>query len=144
MTVLKFTPFRNLDILDNEIKKFFSDFPGATAGENEIIYQPRIDISEDEKNINIEAELPGVKKEDIKLQLENNILTIDGEKKNLSTGEKTYFRNERIFGKFSRKFTIPTDVNIDAVSAEFTDGILNINIEKKIEKPAQERTIEIK
>ncbi len=144
MTVLKFAPFRNLDTLDKEIQKFFVDFPAADSGEDGVVYQPRIDISEDEKNINIEAELPGVKKEDIKLQLENNILTINGEKKNSAAGEKTYFRNERIFGKFSRKFTIPTDINIEAISAEFTDGILNVNIEKKIEKPAQERTIEIK
>ncbi|MBZ0201036.1 MAG: Hsp20/alpha crystallin family protein [Ignavibacteriaceae bacterium] len=144
MTLLKFAPFRNLETLDNEIKKFFVDFPEATAGENEIIYQPRIDISEDEKNIHIEAELPGVKKEDVKLTLEKNILSIDGEKKNITVGEKKYFRNERIFGKFNRKFTIPTDISIKSVSAEFADGILNINIEKKIEKPAQERTIEIK
>lgn len=143
MTVLKFEPFKDLESLSSKMQKFFDDYPAAGT-EYASTYHPKIDISEDEKNIHIEAELPGVKKENIKLQIEDNILTISGDKKNASSVEKNYFRSERCFGKFSRRFTIPADINIESVSAEFTDGILNITVEKKIEIPVKERTIEIK
>jgi HSP20 family protein len=143
MTVIKFEPFKDLESLSSKMQKFFDDYPAAGT-EYASTFHPKIDITESENSISIEAELPGVKKEDIKLQIEDNILTISGEKKNAPSGEKNYFRSERCFGNFSRRFTIPADVDIQSVAAEFTDGILNINIEKRIEKHAKERTIEIK
>lgn len=143
MTVLKFEPFKDFESLTSKMQKFLEDFPGA-ANEHISSFHPKIDIAETETNIFIEAEMPGIKKEDIKLQIEDNILTITGEKKQAKSEDKKYYRSERCFGKFSRRFTLPTDFNIENITAEFTDGVLNINIEKQTEKPVKERNIEIK
>ena len=106
---------------------------------------PKIDISEDEKNIYLEAELPGVRKEDLKVKLEDNKLTISGEKKNNAEkdNKKSFYNRERIFGTFEKVFTIQTGINKDNIKAEFENGVLSLTIEKFIPEK-KERTIEIK
>ena len=107
---------------------------------------PRVDVVDDEKSIKLIAELPGVKKEDAKVLLENGLLTISGEKKNeLETGEEiNVFRNERSFGKFERKFKLPEDINPDKITAKFENGLLKISIDKLIPEIPKERIIEVK
>jgi HSP20 family protein len=109
-------------------------------------FNPRVDISEDEKNIFINAEIPGVKKEEIKISLQDNILTISGEKKSETEEkkDKNYYRSERVFGSFTRSFTLPEEINPDKVEAKFEEGILKIVIEKASPKEINERFINIK
>lgn len=143
MTLIKFEPLRDFESLGNKVHRFFGEFPSSFDYNN--TFSPKIDISEDEKNIYFEAEIPGIKKEDINISLEDNILTIKGEKKFLDDkNEKTLIRNERIYGSFTRSFTLHEEINPDAANAEFENGILKIVCEKAAHKAVKERQIQIK
>ncbi|RPI70697.1 MAG: Hsp20/alpha crystallin family protein [Ignavibacteriales bacterium] len=140
MTLIKFEPLRELENWNERINRFFNDFPST-----EFNYYPHIDISDDEKNIFVEAEIPGVKKEDMKITLQDNILTITGEKRKESEEKKkNFFRSERVYGSFTRSFTLPEDINPDSVDAKFENGILKIKISKADQKKVNEKFIEIK
>jgi HSP20 family protein len=143
MTLLKFEPLRELDNLGTKIHRVFGEFPSNFNFHNS--FHPKIDISEDEKNIYFEVEIPGIKKEDMNVSLEDNILTIKGEKKNQNDfKEKSLIRNERTFGTFTRSFTLHEEINPNSGSAEFENGILKIVLEKAKHKTAKERKIDIK
>jgi HSP20 family protein len=131
MTLIKFEPLREMESFNDRIQKFFNEFPSFGL-DSVNSFNPRIDISEDDNNIFIDAEIPGVKKEDINISLQDNILTIKGEKKSLKEDkkDKNYFRSERSYGSFTRSFTLPAEVNPDKVEAKFEDGILNVSISK--------------
>ncbi|HKB84834.1 MAG TPA: Hsp20/alpha crystallin family protein [Ignavibacteriaceae bacterium] len=144
MTYIKFEPLRELDNLNNRLHRFFGEFPANI--DLGFSFSPRVDISADDNSIFIQAEIPGVKKEDVKISLQDNILTISGKKKKNEDvkQDRQYFRNEIIYGEFSRSFTLPEDINPDKVEAEFQNGVLSITIEKDDVKAAKERNIEIK
>ena len=144
MTLIKYEPFRELENFDDKIQSLLNTFSDFNSEKEESFY-PKIDISEDEKNIYVDAEVPGLKKNDLKISLEDNILTISGEKKSeRESKEKIFYRSERNYGSFSRSFTIPGDINSDTVEAEFEDGILKIRIERLEEKKVSGRLINIK
>jgi HSP20 family protein len=144
MTFVKFEPLRELDNLNNRLHKFFGEFPANI--DLGFSFSPRVDIYADEKNIFIEAEIAGIRKEDLKISLQDNILTINGTKKKNEDKkeEKQYFRNEIIYGDFSRSFSLPEDINPDNVEAGFENGVLKITIGKQEVKTAKEKNIEIK
>ena len=143
MTLIKFEPLKDFEFLGNKVHRFFGEFPSNFNHNN--TFSPKIDISEDEKNIYFEAEVPGIKKEDINISLEDNILTIKGEKKVLDDKkDKTLIRIERNHGSFTRSFTLHEEINPDAASAEFENGILKIVLEKAMNKEVKERQIQIK
>ena len=141
MTLIKFEPLRELENWNEKIHRFFNDFQATDFN-----YYPHIDISDDENNIYVEAEISGVKKEDIKITLQDNILTISGEKKNTKEekDKKNFFRSERVYGSFTRSFTLPEDINPDSVEAKFENGILNISIQKAQPKKTAEKFIQVK
>lgn len=142
MTLLKFEPFREFDHLTSQFENFFNSGNSAFA-ENKII--PSIDIYELENSLVVEVEAPGLKKENLKLTLEDNILTIEGEKKSAEPkGLVRIFRSERAFGNFKRSFTLPVDVDPDKVNAKFENGILTITLQKLEAKNVNEKTIELK
>ncbi|MGE5681694.1 MAG: Hsp20/alpha crystallin family protein [Bacillota bacterium] len=143
MTVLRFEPMKELENLNNKIQRYFEDFPtfGLESGGN---FNPRFDISEDDKSLFIEAEIPGTKKEDLKITLHDNILTLKGEKrKEEERKDRNYFRSERIYGIFTRSFTLPVQVDSNNVDAKFEDGILRIRMEKVHPKPVNEKEIKL-
>lgn len=143
MTLIRFEPMRDLDKISNRFHHFFDEFPGFSNSSNDS-FSPRIDISESEKNILIEAEIPGVPKENLKITLQDNILSIEGEKKNeVEEKEKNFYRAERSFGKFKRSFTLPVDVDSEKVDAKFNNGILEITLSKFEPKENKERVIEL-
>ncbi|MCK9211509.1 MAG: Hsp20/alpha crystallin family protein [Ignavibacteriaceae bacterium] len=143
MTLIKFEPFRDLDLLNTNIRRFFDDFPTA-AQEFSSTYHPKIDVYEDDKKIYFEAEVPGMNKKDLNISVHDNILTVTGEKKKeYEEKGKNFFRMERAFGSFTRSFTLPDEINADKIDAKFTDGILKIEIEKAIPKKPEERVISI-
>ncbi len=143
MTLLRFEPMRDLDHFSNRFQRFFDEFPGFQNAHQDS-FSPRIDISEDEKSILIDAEVPGVPKENLKITLQDNILTIEGEKKKSNVEkEKNFYREERSFGKFKRSFTLPIEVDSENVDAKFSDGNLEIKLNKLAPKVEKEKVIEL-
>ena len=143
MTLIKFEPFKELENFDDNIQNLLNTIPDFNSEYEESFY-PKIDISEDEKNIYVDSELPGIKKNDLKISLKDNILTISGKKKNGGEEKnKSFYRMERIYGDFSRSFAIPGEINADTIDARFEDGVLNIVIEKLKEKKISGRLINI-
>lgn len=106
-------------------------------------WSPVVDISEDDKEYAIKAELPDVKKEDIKLNVHDDVLTITGERKYEKEEKgKKYHRVERAYGSFMRSFTLPEDADGTKVTAEYKDGLLNVRLPKS--EKAKPKTIEVK
>lgn len=144
MTLIKFEPLRELENLSERFNRYLGDFSNFNFTITDT-FNPRIDISDDEKNINIVAEIPGVKKENIKVTLQDNILTLEGEKKKEEEKkENNYFRSERVYGSFKRCFTLPTEVDSEKIEARFENGILHITLNKIEPKPKKTKTIELK
>ena len=144
MTLIKFEPLRELESMHDRIQRYFDDFSnfGFSFTDN---FNPRIDISDDEQTFSVIAEIPGIKKDNLKITLQDNILTIEGEKKKEDeVKEKNYYRSERVFGSFKRCFTLPSEVDSEKVDAKFEDGILKINLKKLEPKPKNEKVIELK
>jgi HSP20 family protein len=131
-------------IAEKGFDKFFNEFPNNV--EFPFKRFPRVDVIDDEKSIRLIAELPGVKKEDVKILLENGFLTVSGEKKNEIEEKKdiNLFRSERLFGSFERKFELPEDINLDEITAKFENGLLIISINKLVPEKPKERIIEVK
>ncbi len=145
MTFIKFQPISELENLEGKISQIFGDSPDLSPRFNSVI-EPVVDICEDKDKIYFELEVPGVKKDEINISFEKDILTIKGEKKN-TTGENNsleFVHSERRFGSFERKFRLPEGINFNTISAEYENGVLNIIVEKIKEKPLEERTIKIK
>ena len=137
MAVVRWDPFRDLGMLQDRMNRLFdnagrgwrTDEPAATT-----TWSPSVDIFETEGEIVVKSELPGMDRKDISLHLENNVLTLRGERKfEKETKEENYHRIEREYGSFSRSFALPTLVNGDGVSAEYKDGVLKIVLPKKEE-----------
>jgi HSP20 family protein len=137
----KWHPFRELDELQNRITGMFGRplLKPETAFREPVIpseWSPVVDITEDEKEFLIKAELPEVKREDIKVTVENGVLSITGERRfEKEEKGKKYHRVERSYGSFLRSFTLPEDTEGDKVNAEFKDGVLLVHLKKV--KPAK-------
>lgn len=151
MTLVKFNPASELSNIDKKLKKFFEDFDSPFMGEwglkpfNSNIFTPRVDVTEDNDNLYVHADVPGVDKNDIKVNLVGDVLTISGEKKIEQKDEtKNYYRIERNFGAFSRSFTLPSEIITDKITADYKDGVLKITLPKTEEAKIVEKQIEIK
>ncbi|MGE5430748.1 MAG: Hsp20/alpha crystallin family protein [Syntrophomonadaceae bacterium] len=143
MSVRKFEPIKELENFGSRVQRYFEDFP-AFGMDLSGAFSPRIDISEDESNLYVEAELPGIRKEDLKITLHDNILTLKGEKRRVEEHkDKNFYRNERTYGTFTRSFTLPVEVNSEKVDAKFEDGALMIKMEKTNPKPVNEKEIKL-
>ncbi len=143
MGLVKFDPMRSFDTLSRRMGNFLSDFDNGVNFEFGG-FSPRVDISEDEKNLYLEAELPGIKKEEVKVTVNNdNMLIIKGEKKRENevkddNDRATFMRVERSFGEFMRSFVLPDNVKNDSVKARFENGVLKVTVEKvEPEKPKE-------
>lgn len=134
----EFVPKSFSDIIDN----FFKETAGATS--KVIKFLPSVDVAEDEKNYEVNVALPGLKKEDIKIEIHENKLTVSGERKLQKEGEtKKYHTVETKYGAFYRSFYLPDNVSNENIQASFEDGILKILIPKD-EKKQGRTTVEIK
>lgn len=146
MTLVKFSPASELSNIEKRMRKFFEDFETPFEWTfNSNVFTPRVDVTEDKDNLYVHAEIPGVDKKDIKLNVVGDVLTISGEKKTEQRDEnKNYYRIERNFGSFSRSFTLPAEIVVDKISAEYKDGVLNITLPKTEEAKVVEKQIDIK
>jgi len=145
MNVVKYDPFRDMRILQNEINRLFSGTSATVNGREEIesgAWSPRIDIFENKDSLVIEAELPGMKRDDFELSFENNVLTLKGERRfERKTDDDNYHRIERSYGAFSRSFTLPQAVTAEGAKAEYANGMLSVTLAKREETKA--RKIEV-
>ena len=127
-------PMRNLFGLHNEMGRIFGDlFDSDENGTDteKTAWIPTVDVSETENGFEIRAELPGVSENDVNVSVTDNRLTIKGEKRQeAETDDKNYHRVERRYGSFQRSFTLPRHVETDAIKAQFTDGVLTLEIPK--------------
>lgn len=143
--ITRWDPFNELTSLQDRFNQlltqpFFRGFgPSAEQSLTAANFIPPVNIFEDEQTINIEAEVPGVQEKELDISLENNVLTISGERKMENEEKKENFhRIERSYGRFTRSFTLPPTVDTDNVNAEFNNGVLKITLNKREEaKPKQ-------
>jgi HSP20 family protein len=125
---------------DSQLNRLFGDFFGrASQEQNLTTWAPAVDIYEGEHELVVKADLPGVKPEELDIRVENNILTIRGERKfEKKVDEKNYLRVERAYGSFARSFSLANTVNSDAIKADYRDGVLTLSVPKREEaKPKQ-------
>ncbi len=143
MAIIRWDPFRNVATLQDRINRLFEDsFPRSRDIDEDISmceWKPLVDIYETEEGIVIKAELPGVNKEDVSVEVKNNILTLKGERfVDKEIDEDKYYRRERCFGTFHRTFTLQDTVLPDKIKAKFRNGVLEIEVPKpEEEKPRQ-------
>jgi HSP20 family protein len=146
MTITRFAPFRSplsdVALLQNRLNSIFQDFSWPTS-QNESLatgnFVPAVDIYEDVHKVVVKIEVPGVKQEDLDVRLENQTLTIKGERKFESEEkEENFHRIERRYGSFVRSFAVPQTVDTDGVTAKYDAGVLTVALNKKAEaKPKQ-------
>lgn len=116
----------------------------SSRGAEDAAVLPRLDVSSDEKAYTVSAELPGVKPEDVKLEVRDNALVLHGEKKEETREEKkNYYVSERSYGSFERVLTLPDDAVVDEIKASHKDGVLSITIPRREPEKPQSKTIEI-
>ncbi len=147
MTLVKWDPFRELEEISNRLNRMFTRPAVARGNGKELLtvadWVPTVDICETDQEYLIKAELPEVKKEDVKVTLEDGVLTIQGERKQEREEKgKRFHRVERSYGRFVRSFTLPEEVDDGHVKAEFRDGVLNLHLPKS--EKAKPKAIEVK
>jgi HSP20 family protein len=142
--LMRWDPFSELPTLQDRVNQLFSQsFSGAGRNIEQSMlsanFIPPVDVYEDDHTITLQAEIPGITEKDLDVRMENNILTISGERK-LENEEKkeNFHRIERQYGRFTRSFTLPSVVDPESVNADFENGVLKITIAKREEtKPKQ-------
>lgn len=147
MTLVRWDPFRELEEMSERLNRVFARPATRTTNGKENMtvadWTPSVDISETDGGYLIKAELPEVKKEDVKVTVENGVLTLQGERRQ-ETEEKgrRYHRIERSYGSFVRSFALPESVDESGVKAEYKDGVLNLHIPKS--ERVKPKAIEVK
>ncbi|MFO7883802.1 MAG: Hsp20/alpha crystallin family protein [Desulfobacteraceae bacterium] len=146
MALVKYNPFNEIVSFNNRLGNLFNDpffkpFFDNSEGEFKS-WQPVVDIYEENNHIVVKADLPGVKKEDISIDVENRVLTVKGEKvKEDEVKEESFLRRERSYGSFQRSFTLPSDITTDDIKADFKEGILKVEIPKPVKEQAKQIAI---
>lgn len=147
-TLTQLGPLRGVEDLQNRLATLFGGAPARRQdGQEESMtvaeWAPLVDISEDDKEYLIKAELPGLKKDDVHISVEKGVLTITGERKfEKEEKDRKHHRVERAYGSFVRTFIVPDDAEADKVAAQFKDGLLTIHIPKS--EQAKPKQIEVR
>src|SRR2546429_10022929 len=139
-TITRWEPFRGASALQDQVNRLFNDVLERTGEESSLsAWAPAVDIYETEHELVVKADLPEVDPKDLDIRVENNILTIRGERKfEKKVNEENYLRVERSYGSFARSFSLANTVNPDAIKADFQNGVLTLSIPKREEaKPKQ-------
>ena len=138
--MIRWNRFRNTSNLQEQVNRLFeSSFPAKGEASALTTWAPAVDIYETENELVIKADLPEVNEQELDVRVENNTLTIGGERKfDDKVKEENYLRVERSYGSFSRSFSLPTTVNTEAIKAEYKNGVLTVELPKRAEsKPKQ-------
>lgn len=147
--ITNWDPFKELDSFQNRLARAFGSEPARIANGTEghtpttENWQPLVDIVEDEKEFVITAEIPQVRKEDVKVTVEDGILVISGERKaEKEVNDKRFHRIERSYGNFQRSFTLAENIDATEVKAEHKDGLLKVHLPKTA--PSEKKAIDVK
>lgn len=145
MSIIKYDPFRELRSLQDEMNRLFmTNIPRSVAQEDLASggWSPSVDIYESENEIILEAELPGMKRDDFEVSIENNVITLKGKREFEKKEEgDNYHRVERSYGAFTRSFSLPRTVSAENTTADFRNGVLKVTLPKREE--AKARRIEV-
>jgi len=151
MALVRFNPMRDLLEVEREFNKLFNSFGRRfldTNGKEElenVVWMPLSDITENKDSFTIEMDIPGIKKEDVKISYSDGQLSISGERKEeKESSDTTYHRMERTYGKFFRSFNLPQKIKYDQIEAVFNDGQLLITVPKSEEAKPKEIDIKVK
>jgi HSP20 family protein len=146
-TLARWDPFKEMEETQSRLARIFGLTPARTANSGQEVmtiaeWAPSVDIIEDDKEWLVKADLPDVKKEDVKVTVENGVLTITGERKfEKEEKEKKYHRLERAYGNFLRSFTLPEGADGSKVAADFKDGVLKVHLPKT--EKAKPKAVEV-
>ena len=153
MTLVKFNPSRDFFNLEREFNRMFNTFNDrfGLARKNDkdeeyenAVWMPLTDVAEDKDNYYLKADLPGIKKEDVKISFSDGSLSISGERaQEKESKDKKYHRIERSYGRYYRSFNLPEQIKEDKIKAEFKDGQLNVTIPKAEEVKPKEIDIKV-
>ena len=143
MTLVRWMPRRDLVSMQHEINKMFNSFFGGESTEDvETNWTPRLDVVEDKDHYTVKLDLPGMRKDDVKITLRENVLNVRGERvEEVKREADTYHIVERRFGKFSRSLTLPTNVKADKIEAKMVEGVLTVTLPKAEDAKPREITI---
>jgi HSP20 family protein len=137
MAIIRWDPFRDMVTLRDRMNKLFEDMAASRGEEKDLAtssWAPAVDIYETEGEVVLTAEIPGIEEKDIEIKVEDNTLTLRGERKfEKETKEENYHRIERAYGSFFRSFTLPGYVDQDKIEAEHENGILKVRMPKRAE-----------
>lgn len=144
MTLVRMDPFRNLVSVKRDLDRFFGDWDEES--ETSVSHwRPVVDIFETKDNLVLLAELPGMDKKDISINIENNTLTLSGERTfDQEVKKENYHRIERAYGSFSRSFSLPATISKDKVEARYENGVLEVYLPKSEESKPREIEVRVK
>jgi HSP20 family protein len=147
VTIVRWEPFRELSSLQTEMNRLFNtafgDVQPGGAGNAARRWLPAMDLLETDQDFVLRADLPGMTESDVNIELEDNILTVSGERKTEHEGEREgFYRVERAFGSFSRSLTLPKGIDPEGVGASFRQGVLEVRVPKPEERKPRKISIE--
>jgi len=151
MPIVRWEPFRDLVSLQERMNRLFDEsFRGVGRGNQDDewalggSWAPAVDIYEQDGNIVLKAEVPGIDPKDVDIRVENNVLTLRGERRfDGEVQKESYHRVERAYGNFTRSFTLPSVVDTEKIKAEYRDGVLRMTLPKKDEAKPRQITISV-
>jgi HSP20 family protein len=148
MSVIRWTPFRELSTVQDRVNRLFEDVMKnpyrADEGLASAAWAPAVDIYETDKEIVLKAELPEMQEKDIDIKVEDNVLSITGERRmEKEVKEENYHRIERAYGSFNRSFTLPRTVDREGIKAAYKDGVLRVALPKREETKPKQIKIEV-
>ncbi len=146
MNLVRWNPWREMSTLQNRINHLFNEPLFRSGSEDDELrmgtWMPVVDMFDDDDKIVIKAELPGMDKKDISVDVENRVLTLSGERNyENEVKEESYYRRERAYGRFKRAFNLPAEVDSDQIKADFKDGVLKVEIPKPEEQKPKQITV---
>jgi HSP20 family protein len=138
-SIMRRDPFHNLSSLQEQVNRMLdATFSGRSDNSTMTTWAPAVDIYETENELVLKADLPDINERDLDVRVENNMLTIRGERKfEQKVKEDNYLRIERTYGSFSRSFSLPNTVNNEAIKAEYKNGVLTVELPKRAESKTQ-------
>jgi HSP20 family protein len=142
MTLMRWTPWQELEAMNRQLNRAFDDKRAGPGDDVAGQWAPSVDIRETEDALLVQAELPGIDKKDVKVEVHNGVLTISGERRyEKDVNEHHVHRVERAYGSFSRSFSLPVNIDGDKVEAHMKDGVLEVRLPKH--ESARPKSVEI-
>ncbi len=148
MSIVRWDPFRDVSTLQDRINRIFNESFGRTRDFDDEVglydWRPPVDIYETGDGIVLKVELPGINKDDVSVEVKDNVLTLKGERLlDPAIKDEHYYRKERSFGKFNRSFSLQEQIKPDLIKATFKDGVLTVEIPRPEEEKPKQVTVNI-